>query len=198
MPASTHHACKPCAISSMSTLLVCWKSHGECCCCKVDIHFTKQYSLQIDIASASSANPGIPPSSLMSLLRVKPGIAGIVLAEFDRAFSNPYYNSHLDHAENLYAESLTAAAEATARALHVLASHVQPHMALEVSCRHAAFNNKTRLSFLPRVFIHGFPCVCSSTKHALCQSCVAINHFCCVLAFRLMLKTEAYVKRASH
>ena len=80
----------------------------------------------------------------MSLLRVKPGIAGIVLAEFDRAYTNPYYNSHLDHAENLYAESLAAAAEATAHALHVLASHVQPHMALKVGCRHAL---TTKLAF---------------------------------------------------
>ena len=37
---------------------------------------------------ASGSNPGIPPSSLMSLLRARPAIAGAVLADFDSAFTN--------------------------------------------------------------------------------------------------------------
>jgi nicastrin len=34
--------------------------------------------------AASATNPGIPPSSLMSFLRVKPSIAGMVLTDFDK------------------------------------------------------------------------------------------------------------------
>ncbi len=37
-----------------------------------------------------------PPSSLMSLLRANRSIAGVVLGDFDEAFRNPFYQSHLD------------------------------------------------------------------------------------------------------
>ena len=37
---------------------------------------------------SSASNPGIPPSSLTSLLRAEPRIAGAVLVDFDSAFTN--------------------------------------------------------------------------------------------------------------
>ena len=44
--------------------------------------------VQVRATPASASNPGIPPCSLMSLLRAKPSIAGVVLADFDSAYIN--------------------------------------------------------------------------------------------------------------
>ena len=52
----------------------------------------------------------------MSFLRVKPGIAGVVLEEFNTHFINPYYQSRLD--ANVSIEAVTSAAIVAARALH--------------------------------------------------------------------------------
>lgn len=71
---------------------------------------------QAGISEASGHNPGIPPSSLMSFLRVKPGIAGVVLEEFNTHFINPFYQSRLD--VNISIEAVTSAAIVLARALH--------------------------------------------------------------------------------
>ncbi len=71
---------------------------------------------QAEISEASGHNPGIPPSSLMSFLRVKPGIAGVVLEEFNTHFINPFYHSRLD--VNISIEAVTSAAIVLARALH--------------------------------------------------------------------------------
>ena len=46
---------------------------------------------------ASATNPGVPPSSLFTLLAAKPALAGAVLADFDAAFSNPFYDSRFDN-----------------------------------------------------------------------------------------------------
>lgn len=67
-------------------------------------------------------NPGIPPSSLMSLLRANRSIAGVVLADFDTAFRNPFYQSHLDGPQQISAQSIAAAASLVANALHSLAA----------------------------------------------------------------------------
>ena len=44
--------------------------------------------VQARAVSASPSNPGIPPSSLMSMLRAAPAISGALLADFDSAFVN--------------------------------------------------------------------------------------------------------------
>ena len=44
--------------------------------------------MQASAKPASQFNPGIPPSSLMSLLRAAPAISGAVIADFDSAFVN--------------------------------------------------------------------------------------------------------------
>ncbi|KAF2295546.1 hypothetical protein GH714_033170 [Hevea brasiliensis] len=54
-------------------------------------------SKNVAIARASTTNPGIPPSSLMAFLRKQnSSTSGIVLEDFDTAFANKFYHSHLD------------------------------------------------------------------------------------------------------
>eukprot|EP00884_Botryococcus_braunii_P020474 jgi/Botrbrau1/710/Bobra.160_2s0033.1 len=74
---------------------------------------------QVQITEAAKTLPGIPPSSLSSFLRANASIAGIVIAEFNEAFINPFYNSHLDTQVNPL--TIKAAAAAVARALHAMA-----------------------------------------------------------------------------
>lgn len=73
-------------------------------------------AVQAEVSEASSHNPGLPPSSLMSFLRVKPGISGVVLGDFNTHFINPFYQSHLD--ANVSIDAVTSAAVVAARALH--------------------------------------------------------------------------------
>ncbi|GBF91523.1 nicastrin [Raphidocelis subcapitata] len=77
--------------------------------------------LKASVSPASADNPGIPPSSLMSFLRVKPSVAGVVLTEFDRAYSDPYSGSRFDNGSRLDAASVAAAAAVVAGAVQRLA-----------------------------------------------------------------------------
>ncbi|OMO66813.1 Nicastrin [Corchorus capsularis] len=77
----------------------------------------------VTIATASSSNPGIPPSSLMAFLRKNSSTSGIVLEDFDTIFSNKFYQSHLDDTSNINSSSIVAAASLVARTLYVLASN---------------------------------------------------------------------------
>ena len=79
-------------------------------------------SVQVDVQPAAASNPGIPPSSLSSFLRVKPSLPGVVLAEHQGPFTNPYYQSRFDTVDNIQPASLAAAAVVLARALHGLAA----------------------------------------------------------------------------
>ncbi|KAJ4837960.1 hypothetical protein Tsubulata_015679 [Turnera subulata] len=84
-----------------------------------------QDSLQpekITVSSASRSNPGIPPSSLMAFLRKNSSTSGIVLEDFDTAFVNKFYHSHLDDKSNINSSSIVAAASLVARTLYILAS----------------------------------------------------------------------------
>lgn len=78
-------------------------------------------SAQVAVTEASASNPGIPPSSLMSFLRVKPSIQGVVLTEFDKAFTNHFYASRFDNGSRADAGSIAATAAVLAAALHRLA-----------------------------------------------------------------------------
>ena len=73
--------------------------------------------LQLDTATASDSNPGLPPSSLSSFLRVKPGIAGVMLTEFDRQYTNPYHASSYDTLESLNADGIAQTALLLAQVL---------------------------------------------------------------------------------
>ncbi|KAL5076913.1 hypothetical protein RYX36_015897 [Vicia faba] len=76
----------------------------------------------INIASASVSNPGIPPSSLMTFLNKNPEISGVVLEDFDSSFVNKFYRSHLDDLSNVNSSAVVAAASLVARTLYLLAS----------------------------------------------------------------------------
>lgn len=89
--------------------------HVAAACCHVCV------SAQVAVTEASASNPGIPPSSLMSFLRVKPSIQGVVLAEFDKAFTNPFYASRFDNGSRADPGSIAATAAVLAAALHRLA-----------------------------------------------------------------------------
>ena len=77
---------------------------------------------QVRVQKASAANPGIPPSSLMTFLRANQSIAGVVLADFNSGFHNPYFQSHWDGPAEIRAQSIAAAAHVTALALSSLAA----------------------------------------------------------------------------
>uniref|UniRef100_A0A7N0TBR3 Nicastrin n=1 Tax=Kalanchoe fedtschenkoi TaxID=63787 RepID=A0A7N0TBR3_KALFE len=79
-------------------------------------------SKAIDITAASASNPGIPPSSLMAFSKKNPLTSGIVLEDFDAAFSNKFYHSHLDDISNVNTTSIVAAASLVARTMYILAS----------------------------------------------------------------------------
>uniref|UniRef100_A0A2P2M6K5 Uncharacterized protein MANES_02G078600 n=3 Tax=Rhizophora mucronata TaxID=61149 RepID=A0A2P2M6K5_RHIMU len=79
-------------------------------------------SENIIVSSASTSNPGIPPSSLMAFLRKNPFASGITLEDFDTAFANKFYDSHLDDMSNINASAIVAAASLVARTLYILAS----------------------------------------------------------------------------
>lgn len=76
---------------------------------------------QVTVAPASSSTPGIPPSSLMSFLRVKPSIQGVVLADYDTAFSK-YHFTDFDNGTFVFIEPMVSAAIVLARSLHALAA----------------------------------------------------------------------------
>ncbi|XP_019223514.1 PREDICTED: nicastrin isoform X2 [Nicotiana attenuata] len=74
------------------------------------------------ISRASKSNPGLPPSSLMSFLKKNPKTSGVVLEDFDTAFTNKFYHSHLDDLLNINSSAIVAAASVVARSLYILAS----------------------------------------------------------------------------
>ncbi|CAM8998975.1 unnamed protein product [Rhodiola kirilowii] len=79
-------------------------------------------SESITISAASNTNPGIPPSSMMAFLKKDPLTSGVVLEDFDTAFSNKFYHSHLDDISNVNSTSIVAAASLVARTMYILAN----------------------------------------------------------------------------
>nr|GMD14766.1 nicastrin isoform X2 [Ipomoea batatas] len=76
----------------------------------------------IKISKAKKTNPGLPPSSLMAFVRKNPQTSGIVLEDFDDAYRNKFYHSHLDDQSNVNSSAIVAAASLVARSLYILAS----------------------------------------------------------------------------
>ncbi|DBA69331.1 TPA: hypothetical protein ACH3X2_012908 [Trebouxia sp. C0005] len=94
--------------------------------------------VKVDVQPAAASNPGIPPSSLSSFLRVKPSLPGVVLAEHQGSFTNPYYQSQFDTVDNIQPASLAAAAVVLARALHGLAAgKSSPELKVDEAAVHA-------------------------------------------------------------
>ncbi|XP_024531033.1 nicastrin [Selaginella moellendorffii] len=78
-------------------------------------------SVNAQITTASSENPGIPPSSMMSFVQKSDSLTGVLLEEFDTSFKNKFYHSLFDNADNLNPESIVAASSIVARAIYQLA-----------------------------------------------------------------------------
>ncbi|KAK1313082.1 Nicastrin [Acorus calamus] len=76
----------------------------------------------IKIKKSNTLNPGVPPSSLMTFLRKNSSTSGIVLEEFDSAFTNNFYHSNLDDISNINSSTIVAAASLVARSLYILAT----------------------------------------------------------------------------
>lgn len=96
----------------------------------------------LPVEEADASNPGVPPSSLMSFLRANASVPGVVVADFDSSFSNPYFQSFLDSADDglfgdaargVNASALGDAAAITARALHTLAGGAEGALAVNGS-----------------------------------------------------------------
>lgn len=116
---------------------------------------TSEFTVAVSPASAS--NPGLPPSSLYSFLRVKPAIQGVVLAEYDSAFLNPYFASEFDNLTQINTTAITAAALVLARTLYSLAFNGAPPSPLQVN------------SSLARVFVTNLTtCLMTSTPGMNC------------------------------
>ncbi|CAI0627054.1 unnamed protein product [Linum tenue] len=77
-------------------------------------------SQNISVSLASTSNPGIPPSSSMAFVKKNSSTSGFVLEDFDAAFSNKFYHSHLDDPSNINSSSIVAAASLVARTLYIL------------------------------------------------------------------------------
>lgn len=76
----------------------------------------------LSVQPASPDPPGVPPdSSLTSFLRQNPQTPGLVLTDFDAAFSNPYFQSVYDDVGNIDADVIVDAATLIARGLLQLA-----------------------------------------------------------------------------
>jgi hypothetical protein len=57
----------------------------------------------------------------MSFLRLNASVQGLVLTEFDTAFTNPYFASRFDNSSHVSADSIAATAAVLAAALYRLA-----------------------------------------------------------------------------
>lgn len=73
------------------------------------------------VKRASTSNPGVPPSSLMTFLRKNHQTTGLVLEDFDSAFTNKFYHSHLDDLSNVNSSAIVAASALVARTLYIAA-----------------------------------------------------------------------------
>ncbi|GMH36455.1 hypothetical protein BSKO_04323 [Bryopsis sp. KO-2023] len=75
----------------------------------------------VSVEDAAATTPGIPPSSLMMFLSRNSSLEGVVLAEYNEKFINPYFESYLDDERNIDIDSITAAAVLVAKSAHSLA-----------------------------------------------------------------------------
>lgn len=99
--------------------------HATCPTCDTPL---SPVPTQVQVERASATNPGLPPSSLMSFLRVNASIQGMMLTDFDSQYINPYFQSEYDDGFNVTIQvghvSLVArhpSAGCQKRALHRLA-----------------------------------------------------------------------------
>lgn len=134
----------------------------------------------MDVAPAAASNPGIPPASLSSFLRVNPTIKGVVLSDHGGPFINPYYESSQDTVDNIQAGSLVAAAVTVAETLHSLASGPATP---SLKARATAPAPSSHSPYIPYHWLHLFHA--SRIIHTFVQSttCCMITYTQCSLRF---------------
>lgn len=81
---------------------------------------SSETNVEVQVRQASKANPGVPPSSLMSFLHENETTPGVVLTEFDSKFLNKYYHNGLDVEGQVNTSSVVAAASILARTLYLV------------------------------------------------------------------------------
>ena len=87
------------------------ENHKLCSC------LSETTYLQLTVSLADSQNPGLPPSSTASFLRVNRSISGIVFQEFDSHYTNPYYATSNDGLDGLNVPGMVAVASLLAEFL---------------------------------------------------------------------------------
>lgn len=129
-------------------------------------------SKNLMVKKASPSNPGVPPSSFMTFLKKNPEISGLVLEDFDSAFSNKFYHSHLDDLSNVNSSSIVAAASLVARTLYIQAGGKDP----------SAINSiKINASLVEELLGCLLDCEpglsCELVKHYITPSTTCPNHY---------------------
>ena len=90
--------------------------------------------LQLTVSLADSQNPGLPPSSTASFLRVNHSISGIVFQEFDSHYTNPYYATSDDGLDGLNVPGMVAVASLLAEVLAERATGERINLMSSVIC----------------------------------------------------------------
>ena len=83
---------------------------------------------------ADSQNPGLPPSSTASFLRVNRSISGVVFQEFDRHYTNPYHATSNDGLDGLNVPGMVAVASLLAEFLAEQATGARINLVSSVIC----------------------------------------------------------------
>eukprot|EP00877_Chromochloris_zofingiensis_P006849 jgi/Chrzof1/2417/Cz11g14180.t1 len=106
-------------------------------------------SVKATVSDASASNPGIPPSSLMSFLRVNASIQGVILNEFDQAYTNPYYGSRFDNGSQINPKAILGSAALLTAALHTLAGGQAADLKVNITQLQAVVNTLVSCIVLP-------------------------------------------------
>jgi hypothetical protein len=96
----------------------------------------------------------------MSFLRVRPSIAGVVLTEFDSAYSNPYQGGRFDNGSRVDAGGISRTAAVLAAALHRLAGGRPEDLKVRAAPRPGAGGRLRCAAALPSSIPHSSACLC--------------------------------------
>lgn len=133
--------------------------------------------LQAEVMIASSRNPGVPPSSLFTWLRVRPSIRGVMVADFDEVFENPFFESRFDNVTNVDIDRITAAAIATANALSALVAGA-PGPQLQINPRAV---NQTVSQLSDCLLASNMGMTCALARDLITASGAPLQHYIGVL-----------------
>lgn len=75
---------------------------------------------RVQISNDVPKGQELPPSSLMSFLKVDPTFKGVVLTDHSSEYKNPYYHSRFDNQENINLTSICEITKTIARTIFLL------------------------------------------------------------------------------